>query len=66
MEALSSIGMKLEHYWEELMLGSLFWLESIKYAGAFRVATLGATAPVFALPPSMVLLGASISWNELS
>jgi len=46
-----------------IMLGSLFWLESIKYAGASRAATLGATAPMFALPLSMLLLDESISWK---
>ena len=37
--------------------GSLAYLGAIKYAGAGKTAVLGACAPLFALPLSMLILG---------
>lgn len=48
-----------------ILLGALFWVDSIKYAGASKAATLGSTAPLFALPLSVVFLGESVSWRLL-
>ena len=48
-----------------VMLGSLFWVDSVKFAGATKSATLTATAPLFALPFSIKFLGESFSWKIL-
>ncbi|MFQ6126855.1 MAG: DMT family transporter [Candidatus Heimdallarchaeota archaeon] len=48
-----------------VMLGSLFWADSVKFAGATKSATLTATSPLFALPFSIKFLGESFSWKIL-
>jgi len=44
-----------------VMLGSLLWADSVKFAGASKSATLAATSPLFALPFSIKFLGESVS-----
>ena len=46
-------------------LASLAYLGSLQIAGAGKTAILGATAPLFALPLSMVLLGERPGWRSV-
>ncbi len=48
-----------------VMLGALFWVDSVKYAGASKSATYIATSPLFALPVAIKYVGETISWKIL-
>ncbi len=44
-----------------IMLGSLIWVESVKFVGASIAAIFYFTAPMFALPVSVLFLGEKFS-----
>jgi len=47
-------------------IGSLFWVASIKYAGATISAVVGSIAPIFALPMSISGLKERVRWSTIA
>jgi len=46
-----------------ILIGSMLWADSLKHIGASKGATIAATAPLFAMPVAIVLLGEKFSWK---
>jgi len=46
-----------------VLLGSILWVDSVKYAGASKATMLGSTSTLFALVIAVIFLKESISWK---